>query len=598
MAKRTQKTAKRRPQAPGGRRRLRGMGISFKLALAFSLTITVLMALGGFILYNQAATALDEAIDSFGVTQARTLALQDIDVWRYKSGTYQELRDGIRNAVQNYPTWLQAVAGVVPRGVVTRDLGEIPRPDPDKLGREKQAIRAHDKDRARANARRLEGITSIVASNEQIDVDVVDVFIFDASRPRKLLVKANPRKAQFQARTSARSYVAVGLDGTEVETATEIESGTIILGNRRMPGRSFEQPIYNETGRKVGTVQLILSEDRVAARKQKLAVSCLIITLVMLAAGVVVSLVLAGLLSTPLRKLVDAVDAVAKGNLSHRTYGHTRDEIGLLALSVDTMIQTLREAEEDQSILAAREREMSLVADLRRNLLPNEVPAVEGFELEASYRPTTRVGGNYYDFLPFPDGRLGVLVADTAGEGVIAGFTMNLFRGFVHAEKEWVEDPVDMLRRVNRHLSRDIKKGVYVTAFLIVVEPGSHELHLVNAGHLPILRWMSTEKKLRVASAEGIALGLDKGPIFNERLQTTRMTLNKGDRVVIYTEGVFKIESSDGEELGEVGFNKLVARNAPMHSAAFMNLVERGMEKYREGGPETGDYTIITLKAV
>ena len=137
-----------------------------------------------------------------------------------------------------------------------------------------------------------------------------------------------------------------------------------------------------------------------------------------------------------------------------------------------------------------------------------------------------------------------------------------------------------------------------VTAFLIEVNPGSHELHLINAGHLPVLRWMSKEKKLRVAATEGIALGLDKGPIFDERLQTSKMTLNIGDRVVIYTEGVFKIESADGEELGEVGFNKLIAKNAPMHSAAFMNLVERTMEKFREDGPETDDYTIITLKAV
>ena len=67
---------------------------------------------------------------------------------------------------------------------------------------------------------------------------------------------------------------------------------------------------------------------------------------------------------------------------------------------------------------------------------------------------------------------------------------------------------------------------------------------------------------------------------------------------MLYTEGVYKIQSAEGEELGEVGFNKLVAKNAPMHSAAFMNLVERNMEKFREDGPETGDYTIITLKRV
>jgi serine phosphatase RsbU (regulator of sigma subunit) len=584
-------TAARRggPEARGGRRRVRGTGISVKIAVSIAMTTTVLVALGGVILYQQSVTALDEQIDSFGVTLARTIALQDIDTWRYTSGTYGELREGIKNALERFPAWTLAYCDVV------RAESGL-RADRDKLKRELDVIRTHDRARTEMNRRRLEGVTVILAGRDRIDVDVVDVFVFDARG--KLLTKANRARAAFDPSGGARNYVAVGSSGVAVETRTEIESGTGTLGDRRFPARSFTEPVYDEAGRKVGTVQVLISEDRVAARKRKLALSGLVITLVVLAAAVAVSLVLARALTAPLLRLVDVVDAVARGRYDLKAYGHMRDEIGLLGLSIDTMRQALQEAEKDQTTLQAREREMQLVADLRRNLLPNRVPEVAGFELEASYRPTTRVGGNYYDFLEFPDGRLGVLLADTAGEGVIAGFTMNLFRGFVHAERGWVQEPVDMLCRVNRHLSRDIKKGVFVTAFLVVIEPGSHELQLINAGHLPLLKWVAQERKLRVASAEGIALGLDAGPIFEERLHASKLTLEKGDRVVLYTEGVYKIASADGEELGEVGFNKLVAKNAPMHSAAFINLAERSMEKFREGGPETGDYTIITLKAV
>jgi serine phosphatase RsbU (regulator of sigma subunit) len=592
MARRAQ--AKGKGKGKGGarsvKRRIRGMGISVRIAVSISITVTVLMALGGFILYNQAAGALDEAIDSFGVTVTRTLALQDIDTWRYKSGTYQELRERIRDALDRYPAWLQGRCGVVAADEMA------PRLSREKYRGQRDAINAYDRQRMKLNQRRLEGVTAVFTGDERIDVDVVDVFIFD--RRGKLLVKASPKRAGFDAYTRSRNYIVYDEDGVAVETATEIESGTITIGGRVLPGRSFTQPIYGEAGGRVGHVQLIMSEDRVAARKQRLAISCLVITLVMLIAGVAVSLVLANALAAPVLKLVEVVDSVARGQYDVRAYGHSRDEIGLLAQSIDTMRASLQEAEKDQTTLAAREREMSMVADLRRNLLPNEVPEVEGFELEASYRPTTRVGGNYYDFFQFPDGRLGVLVADTAGEGFIAGFTMNLFRGLVHAEKEWVEDPVELLRRVNRHISKDIKKGVFVTAFLVVVTPESGELQLVNAGHLPVLKWTGKERKLRVASAEGIALGLDKGPIFDERLNASKITLGKGDRIVLYTEGVYKIQSAEGEELGEVGFNKLIAKNAPMHSAAFINLAERSMEKFREDGPETGDYTIITLKRV
>lgn len=586
MAKRGKATS--RSPARGGARRVRGMGISLRIAVAFVCTIAALMALGGFVIYSQSSAALDEAVDSFGVSLARTLALQDIDVWRYKSGTYDELRDGIRGALRHYPAWLQADAGVV-------KAAEPGPPDRERLKEERRAIRALDSERKKTNARRLEGITAVYAGDERIDVDVIDVFIFDQNG--RLIAKANPARADFQGRGGYYNFVAVGSNGTAVETATEIQSGMVTLGGRRLPGRSFTQPIY--AGRqKVGKVQLVISENRVAARKQRLALSIVGITMAMLLAGVLVSFLIARALAAPLQHLMDAVDAVARGRYDRRVHGHTRDEIGVLALSVNAMQEALREAEKDQSLLANREREMALVAELRRNLLPNETPEVDGFELQASYRPTSRVGGNYYDFLRFADGRLGILIADTAGEGVIAGFTMNLFRGYVHAEREWSKDPVDMLCRVNRHLAQDIKKGVYVTAFLVVVDPGNLELQLINAGHLPVLKWSGAEKKLRVAGAEGVALGLDPGPIFEERLKATRLTLEKGDRVVLYTEGVYRIQSADEEELGEIGFNKLVAKNAPMHSAAFMNLLERGLEKYREDGPETGDYTVITLKAV
>ncbi|MBN2489423.1 MAG: SpoIIE family protein phosphatase [Planctomycetes bacterium] len=589
MARQAKKARRRAAPAYPSRPRVRGTGISVKIATSIVLTTAVLVALGGFILYGQAVAALDEEIDSFGVTLARTIALQDIDTWRYTSGTYAELREGIKNALVRFPAWLLASGGVV-----GAEAGL--QPDRDKLRRELDVIREHDRTRTDTNRRRLEGVTVIFAGRAQIDADVVDVFVFD--QRGKLLTKANRAPARFDPHGRARAYVATGSDGTTVETRTEIETGTGMLGDRRFPARSFTEPVFDEAGRKTGTVQVLVSEDRVAARKRKLALSGLAVMLAVLAAGVAVSLVVARALAAPLRRLVDVVNAVARGNYDLKARGHMRDEIGLLALSIDTMRQSLQEAEKDQTTLAAREREMQLVADLRRNLLPNRVPEVTGFELEASYRPTTRVGGNYYDFLELPDGRLGVLLADTAGEGVIAGFTMNLFRGFVHAEQGWKQDPVAMLCRVNRHLARDIKKGVFVTAFLVVLTPSSRELELVNAGHLPLLKWVAKERKLRVASAEGIALGLDDGPVFEERLRATRLTLDRGDRVVLYTEGVYKIAATDGAELGEVGFNKLVAKNAPMHSAAFMNLVERQMEKFREGGPETGDYTIITLKAV
>lgn len=532
MARRAAATP-RASRGGGARRRRRGGGLAAKIATAFAATIAVLMGVGGFVIYGQNAAALDEVIDVYGATVARAIALQGIDTW-------------------------QGLQQTAPQ--------------------------------------RLASLATIRAGDEDIDVDVVDVFIRD-DRTKKFVAKAKRRSATFSPIRGTRNFVAVGSDGTSVETATEIEEGEIELEGRVVPARSFVQPIY-EGGRRIGHVRLILSEDRVAARKRNIALFILAVTLGTILAGVAVSLVLANAFTTPLANLVDAVDAVARGNYDRRVFARSGDEIGVLAQSIDAMTESLREGEENREALAERDREMSLVADLRRNLLPNERPDVAGFEIEASYRPTSRVGGNYYDFLEFKDGRIAVLVANTAGEGVLAGFTMNLFRGFVHAETAWADDPIAMLERVNRHLNRDVKKGIYVTCLMVLVTPGSDQVQLVNAGHLPVLMWSAEEKKLRVASTDGIALGFDDGPIFNARLKASPITLNKNDRIVLYTEGVYKIRSADDEELGETGFNKLVAKNAPMHSAAFINLVERQMEKFREGGEETGDYTIITLKKV
>jgi len=318
--------------------------------------------------------------------------------------------------------------------------------------------------------------------------------------------------------------------------------------------------------------------------------------LVVLVVGAGVALWVAGQVVRPINDLVDDVRLIAKGDLAHRTRARGGGELQLLARAIDRMTHDLAEAQEAKVELSIRHRELDLAASVRESLLPLATPLVEGYDVGASFLGSAQFGGDFHDFVELPDGRVGLLVCDVSGQGVPSALVGATARSYLRSELNRGSDLAESFRRVNRWLVADVRRGMYVTALYALLDPPRGTARVLCAGHkLPLLRWSAADKKLRAIHPDGIALGFDKGPVFDGRLQVQETPLEPGDRLVLLNSAPAKIANAEGQELGEKALFGRIARHAEQETTAFLRALKRDLEHFAGEAGIPFDVSLVTV---
>jgi phosphoserine phosphatase RsbU/P len=154
------------------------------------------------------------------------------------------------------------------------------------------------------------------------------------------------------------------------------------------------------------------------------------------------------------------------------------------------------------------------------------------------------VGGDWYDFIPFPDGRWGLVLADVSGKGTAAALLMSATRGVLRSLAEACCTPGEVLTRWNQLLMDDFPAGKFVTMVYAVLDPSNRTVIFANAGHLrPLL--IDEQGKQFLETARGLPLGLGCGD-YSE----TQITLSAGSKLIFYSDGITEAENATGDEYG------------------------------------------------
>jgi serine phosphatase RsbU (regulator of sigma subunit) len=311
--------------------------------------------------------------------------------------------------------------------------------------------------------------------------------------------------------------------------------------------------------------------------------------------GSIVSWTATQRLMKPVRMLQEDMRIVADGDLQHHTTVHTSDEIGELARAFGRMTASLAEAQEAERESAAGRHQMSVAGEVAASLFPTRLRDIAGYDLAGHHEASGQLGGEYYDVLAMPGGRYGLLVGSASGSGVPAAMVMAMARSFLAALARTETDPGKILREVNALLSGDLRRGMYVTVLLAVLDPKGGTLTVANAGHAPLLYCKAGGKSVAPVQSEGIALGFDKGPVFDQTLKVVRMSLRPGDRAVLFTPGVTRVAGADGSALGENRFAAVVKREAHHPAPVFVRRVAATVKKFRGKRDLSEDVTLLTL---
>jgi serine phosphatase RsbU (regulator of sigma subunit) len=252
---------------------------------------------------------------------------------------------------------------------------------------------------------------------------------------------------------------------------------------------------------------------------------------------------------------------------------------------------TWRSREEEAQERERIEQELQVARQIQQALLPEEVPQLDGWELTTYYEPAREVGGDFYDFLEYEDGRVGLVVGDATGKGMPAALVMATTRGMLRAVVQSVESPGEVLARVNEALVTDIPLNMFVTCLYAILEPESGSLrYYANAGHdLPYLRHHSGDAE------ELMARGFPLGLMPNMRYEEKVAVLALGDNALFYSDGLVEAHNPQREMFGFPRLRGLVAEHTEEGSLVDF-LMEELYAFVGEGWEQEDDITLLTLK--
>ena len=320
------------------------------------------------------------------------------------------------------------------------------------------------------------------------------------------------------------------------------------------------------------------------------------VTLFVICVGAFVAYAVGNAVSRPLELIVDDIAQISRGDLRHRTRVRAGGEVMLLAKSIDRMAGNLEEAQSAQLELSVREREISLAGEVREALLPQTTPSIPGYDLGALHIDSATPGGDFHEYLELEGGKIGLLVCEVSGRGIPGAMIGAIARSYLRVELARSSDVGVALARVNAELARDVRRGMYVTAMYVVVDPKEGVATVACAGHkLPLIRYAAADKKIRLVQPEGIALGFDKGPVFTRTLQVQKIPIEPGDRILIANTGPVGVKNEAGEEIGEKAFYRHVLQHAALPTEAMLARLKGELDAFAEGVPFPNDISIVTV---
>ena len=249
--------------------------------------------------------------------------------------------------------------------------------------------------------------------------------------------------------------------------------------------------------------------------------------------------------------------------------------------------------------IAQRERleeELRIAGRIQMKLLPSAAPAVQGLEVAGRTVPARHVGGDIYDFVlrDLPHKELLVSIGDVSGKGIGAGLVMSTTRSLLRAYAEVHDRTDEMLIDLNRHLSRDLEPGLFVSLLLLRYEEPTGRLAYSGAGHEHLVFVRPSTRQLELLRTGGVVLGL--APDLRGRVQERQILLQPGDVVVLYTDGATEARSPSGEELGLDRLCQAIQAGPLDPPALVERLIQTVLDFTGAGRELADDLTIVALR--
>jgi serine phosphatase RsbU (regulator of sigma subunit)/pSer/pThr/pTyr-binding forkhead associated (FHA) protein len=272
------------------------------------------------------------------------------------------------------------------------------------------------------------------------------------------------------------------------------------------------------------------------------------------------------------------------------------DDLDVLAAVASQAAISIQNASMLESLLARERlnRDLKIAEQVQKKFIPQSVPSVPGYEFFAHYQPTYEVGGDYYDFVSLPDGRVATAVGDVSGKGVAAALMMAKFSGDTRYCILTENAPAPTATRLNGLLCAAGIEDKFITLGLCVLDAQTGKLTLTSAGHTPVIIRHADGKAEEVGQdVAGVPLGIMEESVY----QQTEVQLNEGDVVVLYSDGVTDARSPGDELYDSQSNHRLIKRVAQAGGGpeAVGRAILQDIREFSAGHSQADDITLVCL---
>ncbi len=378
------------------------------------------------------------------------------------------------------------------------------------------------------------------------------------------------------------------------------ESYNIILRKKEIIYQFF-YPVFKTTlhGKRThfGTAYIEITTKFIYKHLNKLKIESLLIFFGIFVLGVLGTIFLSSVIVKPIKKLMKCTEIIGGGNLKYRIKLHTGDEIEMLAKEFNKMTLRLYKAQRKLIKQKLVEQELKIAKSIQKDIIPDEIPQITGYEVLTFYKPAREIGGDYYSFIEVEKYKKGIVIADVAGKGIPAALIMSMFHTIINFYGYENINPVNLMKKAAFCLSRYLKKGNFITSIIGILDLHSNIFKFVSAGHEAPIYFSSKKNSFKMIKSSGVPIGLIDEKTFVHELSFNKIKLDKNDLLFLYTDGIRNLKKKNAftnEEL--INFYSNILKISENSFSKLKNKLNDEIYSYSKSLFD--DITIIGIKRI
>jgi sigma-B regulation protein RsbU (phosphoserine phosphatase) len=293
-----------------------------------------------------------------------------------------------------------------------------------------------------------------------------------------------------------------------------------------------------------------------------------------------------------IKEVSQAAERVAGGDYGKLLAVKTRDEVGELINSFNSMVQQLKER-------MAMKQAMNLAMEVQQNLLPRKMPRIKGLDIAARSIYCDETGGDLYDFLKTNGdipGSIGIAVGDVSGHGIPAALLMATVRAFLKSRVTQPGSAAEIVSDVNRLVTHDTgDTGQFMTLFYAAIDTARKEFRWVRAGHDPALLYDPAAASFTELSGPGMVIGVDSRYAYREG---GTIALTADQILLIGTDGLWETQNMAGDMFGKDRLQAIIQENAQASADRILGSIIHGVQEFRGSAKQEDDITLVVIKVV